>query len=117
MTPKFISVKASPIRRTEHLQGIHGDLNQPPNTEFIEIMAPVFSKDAWRCVWHMIQIEDRCYLELRSYIDRWHQAERNYYKTKGLIPMNSTANYAKKKLYSEMILVDTGSGEHLPVGL
>ncbi|KAF3337452.1 hypothetical protein FCM35_KLT18039 [Carex littledalei] len=22
---------------------------------FIEIMAPVFSKDAWRCVWHMIQ--------------------------------------------------------------
>ncbi|XP_004499399.2 uncharacterized protein [Cicer arietinum] len=22
---------------------------------FVEIMAPVFSKDAWRCVWHMIQ--------------------------------------------------------------
>ncbi|THU46606.1 hypothetical protein C4D60_Mb09t06690 [Musa balbisiana] len=22
---------------------------------FIEIMAPVFSRDAWRCVWHMIQ--------------------------------------------------------------
>ncbi|KAF3338612.1 hypothetical protein FCM35_KLT17449 [Carex littledalei] len=42
-------------KRTEHIQGIHGDLNQPPNTEFIEIMAPVFSKDAWRCVWHMIQ--------------------------------------------------------------
>ncbi|KAE9454140.1 hypothetical protein C3L33_13958, partial [Rhododendron williamsianum] len=23
--------------------------------EFIEIMAPVFSRDAWRCVWHLIQ--------------------------------------------------------------
>ncbi|KAL6511566.1 hypothetical protein OROGR_021163 [Orobanche gracilis] len=23
--------------------------------EFVEIMAPVFSRDAWRCVWHMIQ--------------------------------------------------------------
>ncbi|XP_078169525.1 uncharacterized protein LOC144563943 isoform X2 [Carex rostrata] len=136
-------------RRTEHIQGIHRDLNQPPNTEFIEIMAPVFSKNAWRCVWHMIQndlvhgwgldftlrkcveparekmgvvdaqwvfhhavptlrnqgkgnseraatatgIEARCYLELRSYIDRWHQAERNYYKMKGLIPMNSTENF------------------------
>jgi hypothetical protein len=22
---------------------------------FIEIMAPVFSREAWRCVWHMIQ--------------------------------------------------------------
>ncbi|KAH9606384.1 hypothetical protein KSS87_017288, partial [Heliosperma pusillum] len=22
---------------------------------FVEIMAPVFSRDAWRCVWHMIQ--------------------------------------------------------------
>lgn len=23
---------------------------------FIEIMAPVFSRNAWRCVWHMIQV-------------------------------------------------------------
>jgi hypothetical protein len=23
---------------------------------FVEIMAPVFSRDAWRCVWHMIQV-------------------------------------------------------------
>ena len=22
---------------------------------FVEIMAPVFSRDAWRCVWHLIQ--------------------------------------------------------------
>ncbi|KAF3337453.1 hypothetical protein FCM35_KLT18040 [Carex littledalei] len=30
-------------------------LHRPPCTEFIEIMAPVFSRSAWRCVWHMIQ--------------------------------------------------------------
>jgi hypothetical protein len=24
---------------------------------FVEIMATVFSRDAWRCVWHMIQVE------------------------------------------------------------
>lgn len=23
---------------------------------FVEIMAPVFSREAWRCVWHMIQV-------------------------------------------------------------
>ncbi|EMS57723.1 hypothetical protein TRIUR3_08625 [Triticum urartu] len=23
--------------------------------KFVEVMAPVFSRDAWRCVWHMIQ--------------------------------------------------------------
>ncbi|XP_028765365.1 uncharacterized protein LOC114723338 [Neltuma alba] len=27
----------------------------PPCTGFVEMMAPVFSKDSWRCVWHMIQ--------------------------------------------------------------
>ncbi|XP_019193943.1 PREDICTED: uncharacterized protein LOC109187957 isoform X2 [Ipomoea nil] len=27
----------------------------PPCTGFIEVMAPVFSKAAWRCVWYMIQ--------------------------------------------------------------
>ncbi|KAJ8426352.1 hypothetical protein Cgig2_023884 [Carnegiea gigantea] len=27
----------------------------PPCAAFIEIMAPVFSRSAWRCVWHMIQ--------------------------------------------------------------
>uniref|UniRef100_A0A803NE30 Uncharacterized protein n=1 Tax=Chenopodium quinoa TaxID=63459 RepID=A0A803NE30_CHEQI len=27
----------------------------PPCAGFIEIMAPVFSNKAWRCVWHMIQ--------------------------------------------------------------
>ncbi|KAF5741104.1 hypothetical protein HS088_TW10G00099 [Tripterygium wilfordii] len=29
--------------------------HQPPCAAFVEIMAPVFSRDAWRCVWHMIQ--------------------------------------------------------------
>ncbi|CAN6872904.1 unnamed protein product [Brassica oleracea] len=28
---------------------------RPPCAAFVEIMAPVFSRDAWRCVWHMIQ--------------------------------------------------------------
>ncbi|PWA96961.1 hypothetical protein CTI12_AA034280 [Artemisia annua] len=27
----------------------------PPCAAFVEIMAPVFSKEAWRCVWYMIQ--------------------------------------------------------------
>ncbi|KAL8218900.1 hypothetical protein R6Q57_022273 [Mikania cordata] len=27
----------------------------PPCAAFVEIMAPVFSRDAWRCVWHLIQ--------------------------------------------------------------
>ncbi|GMP57843.1 hypothetical protein CsSME_00021750 [Camellia sinensis var. sinensis] len=29
--------------------------NSPPCAAFVEIMAPVFSRDAWRCVWHLIQ--------------------------------------------------------------
>ncbi|CAN7050032.1 unnamed protein product [Brassica rapa subsp. trilocularis] len=28
---------------------------RPPCAAFVEIMAPVFSRNAWRCVWHMIQ--------------------------------------------------------------
>ncbi|PNX83645.1 hypothetical protein L195_g039689, partial [Trifolium pratense] len=28
---------------------------KPPCAAFVEIMAPVFSRDAWRCVWYMIQ--------------------------------------------------------------
>ncbi|KAI8542431.1 hypothetical protein RHMOL_Rhmol08G0137400 [Rhododendron molle] len=26
--------------------------------EFVEIMRPVFSRDAWHCVWHMIQVQN-----------------------------------------------------------
>ncbi|KAI3991730.1 hypothetical protein MKX01_038128 [Papaver californicum] len=34
-----------------------GDCNDhlPPCAAFVEIQAPVFSREAWRCVWHMIQ--------------------------------------------------------------
>jgi len=32
-----------------------GDPHLPPCAAFVEIMAPVFSREAWRCVWHMIQ--------------------------------------------------------------
>lgn len=28
---------------------------EPPCTGFVEMMAPVFSRQSWRCVWHMIQ--------------------------------------------------------------
>ncbi|CAM0870744.1 unnamed protein product [Alopecurus aequalis] len=31
------------------------DVHKPPCSGFVEVMAPVFSRDAWRCVWHMIQ--------------------------------------------------------------
>ncbi|CAH1439370.1 unnamed protein product [Lactuca virosa] len=31
------------------------DPHLPPCAAFVEIMAPVFSKEAWWCVWHMIQ--------------------------------------------------------------
>ncbi|KAG8380297.1 hypothetical protein BUALT_Bualt06G0001000 [Buddleja alternifolia] len=31
--------------------------NAPPCTGWIEVMAPVFSRAAWRCVWYMIQGE------------------------------------------------------------
>ncbi|KAL6603344.1 hypothetical protein ACP70R_043705 [Stipagrostis hirtigluma subsp. patula] len=32
-----------------------GDVHQPPCSGFVEIMAPVFSREAWPCAWHMIQ--------------------------------------------------------------
>ncbi|KAL0795548.1 hypothetical protein Bca101_066925 [Brassica carinata] len=38
----------------EKLEGCSNP-HRPPCAAFVEIMAPVFSRDAWRCVWHMIQ--------------------------------------------------------------
>lgn len=35
----------------EHCWNVH----ERPCSGFVEVMAPVFSRDAWRCVWHMIQ--------------------------------------------------------------
>ncbi|XP_028776544.1 uncharacterized protein LOC114733278 isoform X1 [Neltuma alba] len=40
---------------TEEKPGWCTDPHLPPCAAFVEIMAPVFSREAWRCVWHMIQ--------------------------------------------------------------
>ncbi|KAL3813829.1 hypothetical protein ACJIZ3_015097 [Penstemon smallii] len=40
---------------TEERPGWCTDPHLPPCAAFVEIMAPVFSRKAWRCVWHMIQ--------------------------------------------------------------
>ncbi|XP_068332152.1 uncharacterized protein [Pyrus communis] len=42
-------------KQTEEKPGWCTDPLLPPCAAFIEIMAPVFSRSAWRCVWHMIQ--------------------------------------------------------------
>ncbi|KAL9241244.1 hypothetical protein vseg_015375 [Gypsophila vaccaria] len=42
-------------KETTEKPGWCSDSNLPPCAAFVEIMAPVFSRDAWRCVWHMIQ--------------------------------------------------------------
>ncbi|CAN6842149.1 unnamed protein product [Brassica oleracea] len=40
---------------TKEKSGWCSDPHLPPCAAFVEIMAPVFSREAWRCVWHMIQ--------------------------------------------------------------
>ncbi|CAK7332307.1 unnamed protein product [Dovyalis caffra] len=40
---------------TKEKPGWCSDPHLPPCAAFVEIMAPVFSREAWRCVWHMIQ--------------------------------------------------------------
>ncbi|XP_041016072.1 uncharacterized protein LOC121258595 isoform X1 [Juglans microcarpa x Juglans regia] len=42
-------------KQTEEKPGWCSSPHLPPCAAFVEIMAPVFSRDAWRCVWHMIQ--------------------------------------------------------------
>ncbi|XP_058094504.1 uncharacterized protein LOC131240354 isoform X2 [Magnolia sinica] len=42
-------------KETEEKEGWCTDPHLPPCAAFVEIMAPVFSRDAWRCVWHLIQ--------------------------------------------------------------
>lgn len=42
-------------KETTEKPGWCPDPHQPPCAAFVEIMAPVFSREAWRCVWHMIQ--------------------------------------------------------------
>ncbi|KAK7340352.1 hypothetical protein VNO77_21054 [Canavalia gladiata] len=36
-------------------KGCNRNSTAPPCTGWVEMMAPVFSRAAWRCVWHMIQ--------------------------------------------------------------
>ncbi|KAJ4970370.1 hypothetical protein NE237_003469 [Protea cynaroides] len=40
---------------TSEQPGWCNDPHVPPCAAFVEIMAPVFSRQAWRCVWYMIQ--------------------------------------------------------------
>ncbi|XP_058780133.1 uncharacterized protein LOC131653846 [Vicia villosa] len=40
---------------TQEKPGWCSDPHLPPCAAFVEIMAPAFSREAWRCVWHMIQ--------------------------------------------------------------
>lgn len=42
-------------KETKEKPGWCSNPHLPPCAAFVEIMAPVFSRDAWRCVWHMIQ--------------------------------------------------------------
>lgn len=42
-------------KATEEKPGWCTEPHLPPCAGFVEIMAPVFSRDAWRCVWHLIQ--------------------------------------------------------------
>ncbi|KAK4779996.1 hypothetical protein SAY87_016102 [Trapa incisa] len=42
-------------KETDEKPGRCPDPHLPPCAAFIEIMAPVFSRDAWRCVWYMLQ--------------------------------------------------------------
>nr|GMD96979.1 lysine ketoglutarate reductase trans-splicing protein [Ipomoea batatas] len=42
-------------KETTERPGWCWDPHQPPCAAFVEIMAPVFSRNAWRCTWHMIQ--------------------------------------------------------------
>ncbi|KAL8254311.1 hypothetical protein R6Q59_032532 [Mikania micrantha] len=42
-------------KETEERPGWCSDPHLPPCAAFVEIMAPVFSREAWRCVWYLIQ--------------------------------------------------------------
>ncbi|KAK1394904.1 hypothetical protein POM88_013960 [Heracleum sosnowskyi] len=45
-------------KETQEKPGWCPDSHLPPCAGFVEIMAPVFSQEAWRCVWHMIQVRN-----------------------------------------------------------
>jgi hypothetical protein len=41
--------------KTQGTTGCTKERDGPPCTGWVEVMAPVFSRAAWRCTWHMIQ--------------------------------------------------------------
>ncbi|CAI0376241.1 unnamed protein product [Linum tenue] len=47
--------KSTVHRRIYKTGSCDGSSTKPPCTAWVEMMAPVFSRDAWRCAWHMIQ--------------------------------------------------------------
>ncbi|KAI8544585.1 hypothetical protein RHMOL_Rhmol08G0308600 [Rhododendron molle] len=53
MTKRRVGIEVH--KKTKERQGKCQDKNQPPCARFVEIMAPVFSRKSWQCVWHMIQ--------------------------------------------------------------
>lgn len=58
----------------------HSRLVSHPLYRFVEIMATVFSRDAWRCAWHMIQVFSSLFLlslSLHSFICNF---ERHYHQ-------------------------------------
>ncbi|XP_076913981.1 uncharacterized protein LOC143572818 [Bidens hawaiensis] len=42
-------------RMSRSKKNCYRNSTDPPCTGWVEMMAPVFSKEAWRCVWYMIQ--------------------------------------------------------------
>ncbi|KAK1354000.1 hypothetical protein POM88_047256 [Heracleum sosnowskyi] len=53
--------KGSKVHRRIYKRSISGKMcyfnsTDPPCTGWVEMMAPVFSRASWHCVWHMIQI-------------------------------------------------------------
>nr|XP_009771349.1 PREDICTED: uncharacterized protein LOC104221902 [Nicotiana sylvestris]XP_009771350.1 PREDICTED: uncharacterized protein LOC104221902 [Nicotiana sylvestris]XP_009771351.1 PREDICTED: uncharacterized protein LOC104221902 [Nicotiana sylvestris] len=134
-------------KETEERPGWCTDPHLPPCAAFVEIMAPVFSREAWRCVWYMIQndlvhgwgldlalrkcvepahekigvvdsqwivhqtvpslgnqgqeengkapwegVRERCKREWTIFKERMAAAEKDYYKAKGIDPLNSTSH-------------------------
>ncbi|MFS7943876.1 hypothetical protein Hanom_Chr06g00505351 [Helianthus anomalus] len=134
-------------KETEERPGWCSDPHLPPCAAFVEIMAPVFSREAWRCVWHLIQndlvhgwgldfalqkcvepahekigvvdaqwivhqglpslgnqgqgengkqpwqgVRQRCQSEWKMFRERVSNADREYYKSIGVDPLNITTH-------------------------
>ncbi|KAI3708863.1 hypothetical protein L2E82_38390 [Cichorium intybus] len=52
----YIQMEYCP-RETEEKPGWCSDPHLPPCAGFVEIIAPVFSRESWQCVWHLIQMD------------------------------------------------------------